>query len=438
MIDEARSQRQIRLFGEDDERYGGGMPNSSIVSQILDHVLDYGPTPVAELAVLVEARHHKRERVAFVYNKGHKLEGDAYRLFIDDIVAELEACGVTIVQDGLVALNPQFKIGVPKRAGKLGMVSVYPKEIRDTIGLAAQRRLEITSMLHELRPDGKGLRPINQDNLARLVESMQKLGFKNEFPILRDQQGRILSGRHRLEASRLAGVQPLYRETRVESDHEALAIAFIANEGIGWSKADRERFERQLGVPFQDAVGNAAKREIIRIKLLENPEASNRSIAADIATESSLKVSDHTVAEVRREMESNAQIARSSTKVASDGRVYRTRERQSAPRPDPAPEPVFEPPGAPQPAPAADVPAAENNEPAAAAAAPEPASVKPDADEEIINKLFEARRQAAARQAALDRSTTAGGINQGGKERPCPESNSPRIGKTKHRRRLER
>jgi hypothetical protein len=60
--------------------------------------------------------------------------------------------------------------------------------------------------------------------------------------------------------------------------------------------------------------------------------------ATDIARENNLKVSDHTVAEVRREMEAGAQIAQLAQIVGNDGKVYQKRSRQPA-KPSPAPEP---------------------------------------------------------------------------------------------------
>ena len=63
------------------------------------------------------------------------------------------------------------------------------------------------------------------------------------------------------------------------------------------------------------------KRKLVATLLIANPERSNRQVAADVGA------SDHTVAEVRYELESIAQIARFKKSVGKGGRQYPTERK---------------------------------------------------------------------------------------------------------------
>ena len=138
----SKKDRRIRLFGtgQTNDKFGGGMAVSGMVSQMLDHLQDSGPTPIAELVEMVERRHHKRERLEYIYHKGHKLDGDAYALFIDDVIAELELAEVAVRQDDRLALGPAFKLGEPLKLPDGMGATVYEKSTRDIIGRASLLR----------------------------------------------------------------------------------------------------------------------------------------------------------------------------------------------------------------------------------------------------------------------------------------------------------
>lgn len=325
----SKQKRRIRLFGTDQtsDRFGGGMPISSMVSQMLDHLQDHGPTPIAELAELVEQRHHKRERLEYVYHKGHKLEGDAYTLFIDDVIAELEDAEVAVRRGDRLALGPAFKLAEPLKLPKGMGTAVYEKSARETIGRASLHILEIQSLANDLQPDRPGLRPINKDNVERLAESMRAFGYMEQHPILLDQHGRVLSGRHRIKAAELAGVQYRTKVIEVASDQEALAIAFTANEGASFSRVERERIAKRLSAAGLDVehigkvIGHAGKRELITAILLKAPERSGRSIAKEIG------VKKDTVEAVRRELEATGQIGQFESTIGDD---MKSRPRRNA------------------------------------------------------------------------------------------------------------
>src|SRR5262249_19040410 len=132
--------------------------------------------------------------------------------------------------------------------------------------------------------------------------------------------GRVLSGRHRIEAAKKVGIEYLTRQIDVESDMEALAIAFTANEGTGFSKHERAAIAKRLaaaGLEIEhigEVIGHAAKRALIEAKLLADHTRSDRAIAKEVG------VSHHTVADTRSELEGRGQIAHVSTRTDSQGR----------------------------------------------------------------------------------------------------------------------
>jgi ParB-like chromosome segregation protein Spo0J len=330
----SKQKRRVRLFGtgQTNDRFGGGMPIASMVSQMLDHLQDNGPTPIVELITMVEQRHHKRERLEYVYHKGHKLDGDAYALFIDDVIAELELAEIAVRQEGdRLALGPAFKLGerLPLPDG-MGAI-VYEKATRETIGRASLYDLEIKSLANDLRLDRPGIRTINKDNVGRLAESMRAFGYMPQFPVWLDQHGRCLSGRHRIQASELAGVQYLTRVIEVESDREALAIAFTANEGAHFSRVERERIAKRLSAAGLDVenigkvIGNAGKRLLIQAKLLEDPARSDRSIGKEIG------VHNETVGAQRRELEATDGIRQLNFRVGDDAKERPAHRPKAAP-----------------------------------------------------------------------------------------------------------
>ena len=331
-MNKQKKERRLRLFGGGKtDREGGGMPLPSMVSQMLNHIQDNGPTPIPDLVSMVENLHYKRERLEYIYHKGHNLEGDAYVLFIDDLIGEMEEAGVVVRHGACLKLGPKFTLGSPLPLPDGMGATIYAKPVRDVIGQASMHDLEIKSLAHDLLPERPGLRPINDSNVQRLADSMRAFGYMPEHPVLMDQHSRVLSGRHRIKAAAAAGVQYVTRTIDVASDLEALAIAFTANEGSTFTRLERERIAKRLsaaGVSIDhigQVIGRAGKRQLIEAKLLADPERSDRAIAKDIG------VSHHTVATVRSELESGGQIAHlEKPRTGHDNKSYPVRKSQAA------------------------------------------------------------------------------------------------------------
>ena len=115
---------------------------------------------------------------------------------------------------------------------------------------------------------------------------MRDYGYRPEFPILADQHGRILDGRHRIAAARKAGVAvPPPRKVKVASDEEAVGLAMLVNIQRGWTKPNAVVLTQISGAAgltvenFGRQLGTAAKREVIRAALLEDASRSDRAVA---------------------------------------------------------------------------------------------------------------------------------------------------------------
>ena len=111
------------------------------------------------------------------------------------------------------------------KGSKSDGVTVWTKEEREARSRAAHRAGEATELASTLRPGNRGLRPVDQDHVQEIRDSLPEVG--QIYPILVDQEGRILDGKHRYAAN------PEWKRhtVKVDSDEMALAIALWANKG---------------------------------------------------------------------------------------------------------------------------------------------------------------------------------------------------------------
>src|SRR5262249_48064236 len=127
---------------------------------------------------------------------------------------------------------------------------------------------------------------MDDDALADLAEDLQQSGL--QMPILL-YQGAILDGRNRHRACLIAGVEPRYKE---------LTDEWFAEQGI--TPLDLvlslNVVRRHLNVEQKRGIAGAV--------LKQDPARSNRSVARQVG------IDDKTVASVRRDLESAAEIPR--------------------------------------------------------------------------------------------------------------------------------
>lgn len=148
-------------------------------------------------------------------------------------------------------------------------------------------------VISEAHPEADRYPWMSDDELQELADSIGQT--VQEEPIYRLPDGRIVDGRNRELACKIAGVEPVYA---LFTRPEAEIRGFVRRRN-----ALRRHLSRDL------------RRELIADALRENPDLSNRAHAAE------LKVSDHTVQSVRDELESTAQIAQLSERTGDDGKT---------------------------------------------------------------------------------------------------------------------
>lgn len=346
MSSKAITARLDRLTG--DSGSGGGMMLPPLFKTVLDQLQDHGSRTISELrAPVIQATHHKYERAEMVYGSD-----DPYGKFIRDGLEQLQDRGF-VAPDGVGAwrLGSKFVAGreltvIPRRGHhKAVTVTVYSAAERKARGRAERERMEVTSLLADLREDGPGLRKLDRQRVNVIRASIETLGWL-DLPILvaeDPQTGEkwILDGRHRKAAAKEAGIEPTTRTVKIDSAREALAVALAANDTQSWSLTDRKRLADRLqaeGIGVEEigkVIGRTARRALIEAALRGNPARSDRAIARQT------RCDDHTVARVRSDLEATAEIPQLRKRTGQDGRERRVsgdlrNDRSSSPRP-PAP-----------------------------------------------------------------------------------------------------
>lgn len=166
-------------------------------------------------------------------------------------------------------------------------------------------------VLTEAHPEAVRYGWLEDDDLQTLANNIAAEGL--DEPVLLLPDGRIVDGRNRELACKVAGVYPTY------------ATKFLAEADIPGFVERRNLHRRHLSPE--------RRRELIAEKLRDNPGQSNRAVAAV------LKVSAHTVADVRNELEVKEEIPKQSVTVGRDNKK-RTTKPARAVKPTSGPEPT--------------------------------------------------------------------------------------------------
>jgi N6-adenosine-specific RNA methylase IME4/ParB-like chromosome segregation protein Spo0J len=147
--------------------------------------------------------------------------------------------------------------------------------------------------------------PLSAAEHAELKADIEARGVL--VPVEYDETGEILDGHHRVAICAELGITEFPRVVR-----------------IGLSEAGKLTHARQLNLARRH-LDREQKRELIAQQLRETPQLSNRLIARDLGCD------DKTVAAVRDEMESSAEIPQLDRTIGADGRERTTTpERPSA------------------------------------------------------------------------------------------------------------
>jgi hypothetical protein len=302
--------RLVRLVG--DGRSGGGINLSLLFATLLDRLQDDGKLTVSSGLKAIEVPlGNQYSRIQHLYS-GSGSAGDAMAHFMTDCMEHLEYQRITEREGNAWVPGPGFRLG--NRMVVIGTFggrridighTVLPREERERVGeqrdLPSRIREDIARLAQLLHPTAMGLRPIRQSTIDFLRDSVERWGVQEEFPVLRDQHGRILSGRHRLEVARQLGI--VWPESRIEvrDDRHAMEIAMAANCSRPLTSDEFKRLEGSgLGSTQRESM-----RHLVELALLENPSRSDLTITKLVGCDD-----DTTVAAVRRGLEETSEIPR--------------------------------------------------------------------------------------------------------------------------------
>lgn len=147
--------------------------------------------------------------------------------------------------------------------------------------------------------------PLSADEYAELKADIQARGVL--VPVEYDEDGEVLDGHHRVQICEELGITEWPRVVR-----------------LGLSEAGKLTHARQLNLARRH-LDREQKRALIAQQLRETPQLSNRQIARDLGCD------DKTVAAVRDELISTAEIPQLEKTIGADGRERTTSpERPSA------------------------------------------------------------------------------------------------------------
>jgi hypothetical protein len=282
---EHEGERLGRLAGT-GKGSGGGLPLPDLFSAILNELLDNGPANSKRLTgISTSTLEYKSNNVMATWGSWEALTDDALKQMASrEIVSQND--------DGLWDLGGKFTAGVPLvvipagKGRKADSVTIWPKGEREQLNRADHAEREAVSMVGRMRP-------VDNQRVSAIRQSEPEVG--QLYPVLVDQNGRILDGAHRLEAN------PNWRKhtIKVDSEEMALAVGLWANSGQPLPAKIKARITELIG----DLSGsNQIKRDRIKATLLEDASRSDREIGRLVG-------SDHkTVSDVRSQLVQTGEI----------------------------------------------------------------------------------------------------------------------------------
>jgi ParB-like nuclease domain len=319
-----QTDRIDRLVGNGVDESGGGLQLPSLLSAILDDLQDNGGKTTIDLVALTsKTLESKRSRVQQIYEVD-----DPWDNFTQDVLDQLEYKQIIRRDNDVWQLGEKFVLGKPmqvirRKGGADITVTVYSAEEREARGRDEVARMEATSLAAELHEDRPGLRSLDQKHVNALAERMRTLGYLEHHPILIDQHGRILDGRHRLAAAKLADVVANRQVVKVSSDGEALEWAWLANENRPgnrpWSAHDRKKWTRKLQVAgVMNEAGNVVSKRAVRRAMIEAELRADAGRSDGVIAEK-IGCSHVTVRSIRSHLVATCQIDKLSHTVGKDG-----------------------------------------------------------------------------------------------------------------------
>jgi hypothetical protein len=261
---------EARLSGNGE--MGGGDAPQPFLIPILNHIHDEGSITLAAAAETARVT-SERARIDRMW-KGH----GGFTGFIHGLLDLIEYRGLAIKDANGV---DRWRRGPKMEEG--ATVSVIPGVVSYPVRSAECRAFrdedskakgDIAALAASLKPGEPGLRPIDQKNIEVIKKSIDDYGLQDHSPILLDDKGRILSGRHRIEVERQLGIEWPRQVIKVADDYQAIGIAMSSNVGRPWSRKDYENLDRK---GLQGTKSQRLRRKI-ELALLENCQRPDAEI----------------------------------------------------------------------------------------------------------------------------------------------------------------
>lgn len=289
-----KERRLDRLAGS-GQGSGGGLPLPDLFSALLNEVLDSAPVTTERMTeIAASVLSFKEQAVSATWSSWDALTADVLAQMESRRIISREADGWTVGPNLVTGRLLEIIPARPGKGSKPDGVTVWTRAERE------QR----SSAHHAIRTFGeldaeiaqRGSRRVTTARKDLILESIRQLGdLRDYFPVLLDEQGNVVDGRHRRE------IDPGWPASRMRVPSEQrVAAAAAANRTNAWSERDwRTLLERVTEVTGRKT---EAVRTLIRLALLEDANRSNRTIAALVGC-------DHkTVQVVREQLESSGEI----------------------------------------------------------------------------------------------------------------------------------
>ena len=289
------TKRLNRLAGS-GRGSGGGLPLPALFSAMLNEVLDSAPVSTERMTEITSSVLGFKQQAVFA-------TWPAWEALADDALAQMESRKVIQNDDGSWTKGTKLVTGqrieiIPARpevGSKSDGVTVWTKEVREARSSADHAIRTFGEQDTEVAQ--RGSRRVTTARKELILESIRQLGdMRDYFPVLLDDQGNVIDGRHRRE------IDPAWPASRVRVPAEhRLAAAAAANRTSAWSERD---WKDLLGKVIE-ATGKKteAVRTLIRLALLEDASRSDREIGRLVGC------SNHTVSEIRSQLVQTEQIA---------------------------------------------------------------------------------------------------------------------------------
>ena len=289
-----KERRLDRLAGS-GQGSGGGLPLPDLFSALLNEVLDSAPVTTERMTEIASSVLSFKEQAVFA-------TWPSWDALTADVLAQMESRRIISREDDGWNIGPNLVTGrrleiIPARPGK----GSKPDGV--TVWTRAERE-QRSSAHHAIRTFGeldaeiaqRGSRRVTTARKELILESIRQLGdLRDYFPVLLDEQGNVVDGRHRRE------IDPEWPASRMRVPAEQrVAAAAAANRTNAWSERDWKTLLEKV----TEATGRKteAVRTLIRLALLEDANRSNRTLAALVGC-------DHkTVQVVREQLEVSGEI----------------------------------------------------------------------------------------------------------------------------------